>query len=130
MTPTAATWIRQHAWTHPVRAEAKHSHTILSAACLCQQPFTSAACTGGSCRNCEATPTWTAESILIGPHGRTADLSRPKPSDGQNRWVLLWLADRTCTHRCGHACHGQAPAPTAVVAVVPVQLNLFAEMAL
>ncbi|UJV43829.1 hypothetical protein [Streptomyces sp. AMCC400023] len=118
MNPTAAAWVRAHAWTEPVRAEAKHSHTILGPACLCQRPFTTAACAGDSCTSCEASPTWTAESVLIGPRGWLADLSRPKPSEGQCRWVWLWLADRTCAHRCNCSCHGAAP-------TAPVQLDLF-----
>lgn len=128
MTPTAATWVRQHAWTDAVRAEAKRpGHTILDPRCQCQRPFTSALCAGGDgCEGCDAMPFWTAETVLIGSDGWILD--RPAPGEDQGRWVRLWLADRTCVHRCGCACHGHAVG-AAPEPVAPVQLDLFAGVA-
>lgn len=127
MTPTAATWVRQHAWTDAVRAEAKRSRSILGPLCQCQRPFTSAPCAGGDgCEDCDVMPFRTAETILIGPDGWILD--RPALGEDEGRWVWLWLADRTCVHRCDCACHGHA-ACAAPEPAAPVQLDLFAGVA-
>lgn len=126
MTPTAATWVRAHAWTDAVRAEAKRpGRSILDPRCQCQRPFTTALCAGGGCEDCDATPIWMAEGVLIGPDGRIPN--RPARGEDQRVWVWLWLADRTCVHRCDCPCHGHTIAPPEPV--VPVQLDLFAGVA-
>lgn len=130
MNPTAAAWVRQHAWTDAVRAEAKRPgrDILLGPRCQCQRPFTSAPCAGGSHTSCDATPIWTAESVLIGLHGWIEDLSRPVPGQGQSRWAWLWLADRTCVHRCDCPCHGhttRAPTGPSAAPAAAVQPGLF-----
>jgi hypothetical protein len=111
MNPTVAAWVRQHAWTDAVRAEAKSPATVLGPRCQCQRPFTSALCAGGGCKDCDATPFWTAETALIGLDGWIPD--RPAPGEEQGGRVWLWLADRTCVHRCDCACHGRTRTPLA-----------------
>lgn len=130
MNSTAAAWVRTHAWTEPVQAEAKRSHPVVNKPCPCQKPFTSAACSGGSCTSCEAMPFFTAETVLIGPGGWVYDLSKPEPQAGGTRAMWVWLNGPPCFTRCGCTCHGRTTKTPAEPAAPPVQLNLFAEAAL
>lgn len=123
MTPTQATWVRRHAWTAPVRAEARLSRGSLAGGpCLCLRPFTAAVCSEGGSHECTAPYIYAAESVLIGSRGWVYDLSKPEQA-GRTRALWVWLADRVCRHRCGCVCH---PRRRRRAAAVPAgQLGLF-----
>lgn len=109
MNETVAAWVRMHAWTDPVRAEAKHPGSILGL-CLCLRPFTCAGCAGSHSRACTGTVFYSAETVIIGRDGWVYDPLDPE------RAARVWLTDRVCVQRCAGAPETDQ---------VPVQLGLF-----
>lgn len=128
MSPDQAVWVRDNAWTQPMRKAYRGTPGFYSK-CACQYGLTTW-CTNGRHDLCHrATPLRSYETLICGRSGQDprsfrdlyrhqTDVSATGPQ--HEDLAMVWLADRVCRWACPCPCGH--PQPTAE----PVQGELFA----
>jgi len=126
MTEDEAAWIREHAWTNPLRRQYE-AHPSYTLRCACQGG-PSQWCAAGRHDDCPPSDaqTWW-ETLICDRTGLSPvwlDEPYRNPTPGLTgahcqRLAMVWLADRECRWACDCPCHRQDPPKPARTAPVP-----------
>jgi hypothetical protein len=134
MPADVAAWIREHAWTKPMRRQYRATPRFWHT-CACQHGM-SGYCTDGEHRPCgRGEPLPGCETYICNARDQVLHLPEPfvhptLTAGGTHRsrrsTAMVWLADRVCRWRCPCTCH-DSQVPGRAAAVVGETFDLFAQ---